>query len=629
MAAYGSNPYEQRGSYQASAAPSNANPYAQPAAAPTYYAQPSAPSSQTTYAQPAPYNNAYQQPQSANPYAQPAATAPQNAAYYYQPQAPQAHQQQPYQQAHQQPPPPPLSQQQQPPHQQNYGKQQPYQYGQGAAASAAPVYAPVVAGAGIAAAGSAADGDSGFPAEQEYTAKVLEPGTRMPWLDWWAAVLWVIQLIVVIALAIVNIKNADKKDSNEKNQQNTKNDMTGAQRNDFLLVIFVCGFLLAALLSFMWLRLMRTHALQTIWVSMFAMLALLTIYVLVLFATANYVGAFISLFFLAIFALMFYLMRKKIPFAAALLEESSILVRKFPGTIGASVAGLFLQLGWIVLISFAILSATRTNNLLILILFVFSFYWTIQVIKNVVHCSAVHTFGCWYYLTGSERGVPANSTLRGFGRACTKLLGAISMGSAIVAAIQTLRWLVRYARNSVQNILGNSLRLQIFFCMLDCIIGCIEGLARMFNMYAYVQCVVYGKPFVRAAKDTWELFESRGIHALASNNFVGVALTIAGLGIGLLCGICGALWVYYASKTPDYWWVALIICLIVGITVMFMVSQTVMSALTTIFVCWAEQPEVMQVLNPEFHEDLQCALAGNYESIAQRRTRRKHDSLVV
>lgn len=55
---------------------------------------------------------------------------------------------------------------------------------------------------------------------------------------------------------------------------------------------------------------------------------------------------------------------------------------------------------------------------------IFSFYWTAQVIKNVVHMTISGVCASVYFLQGSEYGMPANPTLtasKRYALACTPL----------------------------------------------------------------------------------------------------------------------------------------------------------------------------------------------------------------
>jgi hypothetical protein len=46
-------------------------------------------------------------------------------------------------------------------------------------------------------------------------------------------------------------------------------------------------------------------------------------------------------------------------------------------------------------------------------------------------------------------------------------------------------------------------------------------LVEWFNKYAYIEIALYGKSYLPAAKDTWNLMKDRGIDALINDSLVG------------------------------------------------------------------------------------------------------------
>jgi hypothetical protein len=125
------------------------------------------------------------------------------------------------------------------------------------------------------------------------------------------------------------------------------------------------------------------------------------------------------------------------------------------------------------------------------VFFLLSLYWTAEVIRNTGHTAVCGTFATWYFMGGANQNLPSNPTLKSAKRALTTSFGSICLGSLIVAAIQTVRAILRsLARSRSDNV-----AVQIIACLVDCILGCIEGLVRMFNKYAYTQVAIYGKGF--------------------------------------------------------------------------------------------------------------------------------------
>jgi hypothetical protein len=96
----------------------------------------------------------------------------------------------------------------------------------------------------------------------------------------------------------------------------------------------------------------------------------------------------------------------------------------------------------------------------------FSFYWTSQVIKNIIHVTIAGVFATYYFMAGSPQGMSKSPTLASFKRACTTSIGSICFGSLIIAVIQTLRALTQILRGD-----GNDGIMVFIACIIDCILG--------------------------------------------------------------------------------------------------------------------------------------------------------------
>jgi hypothetical protein len=88
--------------------------------------------------------------------------------------------------------------------------------------------------------------------------------------------------------------------------------------------------------------------------------------------------------------------------------------------------------------------------------------------------------------------MPQNPTLGSFKRATTTSFGSICLGSLLVAVLETMRAILRWARGQRDNLAA--------YC-LDILLNLIESLVQYFNVYAFTQVAIYGKPYVQAAQD--------------------------------------------------------------------------------------------------------------------------------
>ena len=82
----------------------------------------------------------------------------------------------------------------------------------------------------------------------------------------------------------------------------------------------------------------------------------------------------------------------------------------------------------------AIAGAATTGDAISGIFCLLSLFWTVQVVKNVVHVTCAGTAASWYFQTADAR--PAMASLK---RACTTSLGSVCLGSLFVALLRAVR----------------------------------------------------------------------------------------------------------------------------------------------------------------------------------------------
>lgn len=161
-----------------------------------------------------------------------------------------------------------------------------------------------------------------------------------------------------------------------------------------------------------------------------------------------------------------------------------------------------------------------------------SFYWGLQVFKNVGHVTVAGTVATFWY--NAESAGATGSSLK---RATTTSFGSICFGSLLVAILQALRSLAESQREE-GSFLG---------CICECILGCLQAIMEYFNRWAFVYVGIYGYKFTQAGKAVFDLFNQRGFDAIINDDLIGNVLSFAALGVGafsyarvICCGGCSA-----------------------------------------------------------------------------------------
>ncbi|KAL6010370.1 hypothetical protein ACLOJK_000801 [Asimina triloba] len=279
---------------------------------------------------------------------------------------------------------------------------------------------------------------------------------------------------------------------------------------------------------------------------------------------------------------------------------------------------------------------------------------TCAVLCNTVH--VIVSGMVFLVLIHGGRGaasMPKKPLLKTLQHAITTSLGSICYGSLFTAAIRTLRWEIRGVRSKI----GNN---ECLLCCVDFLFNLVETLVRFFNKYAYVQtspfqishqisfleataeieitelyqcCVilmvrgieqvgdgngndektssmrdiaVYGKSFNHSARDAWELFQSTGIEALVAYDCSGAVLLMGTVLGGLITGTCAGIWTW--SKSRDS--VAMIgsTAMLMGMILVGIAMVVVESAVTSIYIAYAEDPMLINRWDAEFFNQMSEAL---------------------
>ncbi|KAI5299748.1 putative choline transporter, neither null mutation nor overexpression affects choline transport [Ascosphaera atra] len=162
----------------------------------------------------------------------------------------------------------------------------------------------------------------------------------------------------------------------------------------------------------------------------------------------------------------------------------------------------------------------------------FCMYWISEWLKYTIYTTIAGVYGSWYFYAGKPCGLPSHVTRGALRRATTYSFGSISFGSLILAFINTARQICSMAQANAEdegNFCGAA-----FACVLGCLIQMLQGLAQLFNRYAYSHIALYGKRYMDAARDTWKMLKDRGFDAFANDCLVGPVISMGAVFVAYL-----------------------------------------------------------------------------------------------
>lgn len=430
------------------------------------------------------------------------------------------------------------------------------------------------------------ESDSGkFPTSPKYK--------DIPW-----AVLFVVQLVILVVVAVAFGTKDDTPSTG-----GTFDDI-----KDHLTVIIATWVLSSILVSFLMLWIIRTFGGILVWVALIGGCIATGLVALVLLSTGAVGFGILFVVLFVLNCLYVYFVRNRIPFAVAMMETVVQVIRSYSGTLAVAFGSIFVQAAWIIVWSIAAVfvlvdvdKGEDTNSSGASAVFlVFSFFWTSQVISGVVLVSVAGVFAEWYFRSPQ---VPEGVTWRSFKRASTTSLGSVCFGSFVVAAVQTLKFMVNQARQQDDGIL---------LCIADCLLNCLEDILNYLNLYAFTYVAVYGMSYCEAGKSVWQLFSTRGWDIIINDDLIGGVLTLG----SIIGGVIVALISYGVASAVDSGndgFVAFV-GFFIGLVFVLSAFVVVQAGVSCVMVCYAEDPAALSQSNPEAYTKLTNAFRERYGS---------------
>ncbi|KAM7262690.1 hypothetical protein ACFE04_000373 [Oxalis oulophora] len=267
---------------------------------------------------------------------------------------------------------------------------------------------------------------------------------------------------------------------------------------------------------------------------------------------------------------------QRIKFCSKILVKSLESVPKFQDLNKPAFWTLLVGFIWISLWIFAVLGALNFYfPPLVIILLVLSLCWTAEVMRNVVNITVSRVIALYYL-----RGMQSNTHFC-FQRALTKNLGSACLGSLFVPTIEALRVVAR-ALNLLE---GED---EFMFSCAHCCLNVMDTIFRYGNGWAYVQIAAYGKGFVRASQDTWELFVREDMEEIVDSDMTSALCFLTGVCSGSTCVIVAAAWT--AKMHQPYTATVSLIVFFVGYLMTRISMALPHACVSCYYTCYAENP---------------------------------------
>jgi hypothetical protein len=457
--------------------------------------------------------------------------------------------------------------------------------------------------------------------------ELQEPAFR----DKWFGLLFLAHLITMVVVAIMYATGGLKSDFRRVLQEQDEDYRFSAQYGIRFLATFLLCLITSPLLSILAMLFMAKHPVKLIKFSLFFAIGFNLALTIVL-AVAGSWGAITPGIFTVVMVCYAKVVWHRIPLAAANLRAAITCVQGNLGMVFLGLSNIPLFTLWFFLWGYVFQSVLfspwmktqeyevevtddlygkqheeekfSAAGVMAILGCLLSFYWTFQVLRNVVHTTLAGTVGTWWFTPDEASSCCSRGLTDSLYRSLTYSFGSICLGSLIVAIIETLKaWL-----QSMANDRGGLLR-----CIAQCFLGCIERIAEYFNKWAFIYVGLYGYTFVEAGKNVLSLFRHRGWTTLISDSLVSRVLGMMAFCIGLINALVAAILTLGTDSIVIG--TSALFALLIGILMSSFVFDVLMSAVASIIVLFAEAPAEFNVNHPELAREVEEAWAQAWPDI--------------
>lgn len=295
----------------------------------------------------------------------------------------------------------------------------------------------------------------------------------------------------------------------------------------------------------------------------------------------------------------------RVEFTGHLVKTASDTYAKSSAIYGIAALLIVGQAVWTIVWLIAVIPICRSDagsSVMLWPFLLLSYYWTAQVFSNVLFVSCSGVMARHYYNISPESSVGS-----AFTQAMTISFGSICFGSLLIAIIQTLRALCRQAQRDAEE--EGDACTACLACVASCILGMIEEFMDMINTFAFIYVAIYGMNFWDSATEAFNLMTDSD--SLVSYSLVDTVSFFGSLAGGAFTGGMLAMAGWRAGLTGGFLWGLAFLGFITGLAIMSIVSRMIEAGALTMFVCYTEEPKIMD----RFDDEL-CSLFNERRTIS-------------
>ena len=257
----------------------------------------------------------------------------------------------------------------------------------------------------------------------------------------------------------------------------------------------------------------------------------------------------------------------------------------------------------------------------------FSLVWTCGVCASVVQCTTAYIVSKWWNgKSVDEDGTTVESegnlvdgeicqmswcstviTKSGLTRSLTTSLGSLCFGTLLVAIVRSIRTVLRLILKQTKTLSSQSssvptapntvVRGSCLMAVLTYALKLVDKAMTYFNRYAFCYVGVHGESFIKASKSVMDLFRRKGwLNIIINDDIIDFVLIVSNVAIGLLTMMTCY---YYSQLSEMESGLNVSLLTMLGFLSGYFASKTTLSiissAVSTIYICYGECPEIFKV----------------------------------
>jgi len=369
------------------------------------------------------------------------------------------------------------------------------------------------------------------------------------------------------------------------------------------------AFVLAIVLGFVWLQLLRMFTKIFIYLTLALGIAGVIAGSIYMFALGtkhgeswlkilSYVGFAVA--FLLVVAVIF--LRKRIALTAALFTECCHGVQHNPSlfVIGLAIVVLFGAFAMFWISSFVYLYSVPGKTVQIdpkvppkfdqqirnlMYYQVFAFFWITSFMSAVFQMTVAGGVASWYFSRDAKGPAVGSPALKSLSWALSFSFGSLALGSLILAVVKFINFLLQQTKRANRK---NKILVFIISCV-QCLLRCIQGIVKFIDRFAYIRIAMYGEGFCTAAKNCFELI-SRNMFSAVVVDVLGQFVLFVGKLLGtVLCTMFTMAVVREVGRPISPITVTLVI--VISYVIFEVFANIVGVGVDTVFVCYLEDLE--------------------------------------